>query len=187
VLSTGNWGGPEHVKQRGIGLLPRNQRQEALSRAYVRAIAARAGAICGDMVQDFGTDMFLRGVEQSGQQYFDNGPQVDLQLKSTSRAEVREIEVLHDVEVRAYDWLRQDSVIQPRFLVLLVLPEDESQWLTQSIDEMILRRCAFWLSLRGAAPTGNESTIRITIPRTNVFSVSTVRGWMGEGEEESKS
>jgi hypothetical protein len=167
-------------------MLPRNQRQEALSRAYVRAIAAQAGVICGDMVQDFGTDMFLRGVQQIDQEYFDNGPQVDLQLKSSTRAEVRENRVLHDLEVRSYNWCRQDAVTKPRFLLLLVLPDDEWQWLTQSVEELILRRCVFWLSLRGAAPTDNQSTIRITIPLTNVFSVSTVRGWMGEGEEESK-
>ncbi len=167
-------------------MLPRNQRQETLSRAYIRTIAAQAGVICGDMVQDFGTDMFLRGVEQLDQQYFDNGPQLDLQLKSTFRAEVRETKVLYDLEVRSYNWCRQEVVTQPRFLVLLVLPQDESQWLTQSIDEMILRRCAFWRSLRGEASTDNQSTIRITIPLTNVFSVSTVRGWMGNEEEESK-
>jgi hypothetical protein len=161
-------------------MLPRNQRQEALSRAYVRAVAAQAGVICGDMVQDFGTDMFLRAVRQSDQQYVDDGPQSDLQLKSTTRAEVRETEVAYDLEVRAYNWLRQDAVTQARLLVLLVLPEDESQWLSQSVEDLILRRCAYWTSLRGAAPTPNQATIRINIPRTNVLSVATVRGWMGQ-------
>src|SRR5271165_6106559 len=112
----------ERVEQGGIGMLPRNQRQEAFSRAHVRAIAARAGVICGDMVHDFGTDVFLRSVEQIDEQYFDNGPQFDLQLKSTSRAEVREGDVIYDLAVRSYNWLRQDVVTQSLFLVLLVLP-----------------------------------------------------------------
>ena len=43
-------------------MLPRNQRQEALSRAYVRAVAARAGVLCTDTTQDFGIDLFFRAV-----------------------------------------------------------------------------------------------------------------------------
>jgi hypothetical protein len=40
-------------------MVPQSQRQEALSRAYVRAIAAQAGVTCTDLVQDFGVDMIL--------------------------------------------------------------------------------------------------------------------------------
>jgi hypothetical protein len=47
-------------------MLPTNQRQEALSRAYVRAVAAQAGVICGELGQDFGIDMFLRTVPVMG-------------------------------------------------------------------------------------------------------------------------
>jgi hypothetical protein len=36
-------------------MLPRNHRQEALSRAYVRAIAAQAGLLCSQPEPDFGT------------------------------------------------------------------------------------------------------------------------------------
>jgi hypothetical protein len=156
-------------------MLPRNQRQEALSRAYVRAVAARAGVICVDCTQDFGIDMFLRAVTIRNGGYFDTGPQLDLQLKSTTRAEVRDAQVIHDLEVRAYNVLRQAVVgLTPRILVLLVLPEDESQWTTQTVDELILRRCAYWLSLRGAEPTTAQTTIRITVPRMQVFSAEAI-------------
>lgn len=69
--------------------LPRSHRQEALSHAYVRAVAAEAGVSCGDVVMDYGIDMFLRGIEEVDGEYRDTGPQIDLQLKSTTRAEVR--------------------------------------------------------------------------------------------------
>jgi hypothetical protein len=160
-------------------MLPRNQRQEALSRAYVRAIAARAGVICVDSTQDFGIDMFLRAVTIRNGGYFDTGPQLDLQLKSTMRAEVRDGQVIHDLEVRAYNVLREPIVgLTPRILVLLVLPEDESQWTTQTVDELVLRRCAYWLSLRGAEPTTAHTTIRITLPRTQVFSAEAIEALM---------
>ncbi len=156
-------------------MLPRNQRQEALSRAYVRAIAAQAGVSCGDIQQDFGVDMFLRGIDRQGTEHLDTGPQIDLQLKSTTGAEVRPAEVIHDLEVRAYNLLRTAPEHRPRLLVLLVLPTEEGQWVSQSVEELILRRCAYWLSLRGAEPTTNQTTVRITIPRTNVFSVESIQ------------
>jgi Domain of unknown function (DUF4365) len=98
-------------------MVPQSQRQEALSRAYVRAIAAQAGVTCTDLVQDFGADMILRHVTQGEHRYVDDGPQVDLQLKSTTRAEVHEAEVSYDLDVRAYDWIRQDGK-KPAMMVL---------------------------------------------------------------------
>ncbi len=138
-----------------------------------------------DIVQDFGADMLLRHVAHQEQQYTDDGPQLDLQLKSTTRAEVRDAEVTFDLEVRAYSWLRQQHVSQPRILVLLVLPDDETQWISQSLEALILRRCAYWLSLRGAEPTTNQKTIRVTIPRTNVLSDTAIHQLMDEARKEN--
>jgi hypothetical protein len=167
------------VTQGGERMLPRNQRQEALSRAYVRAVAARAGVTCVDATQDFGIDLFLRGVTAEDGRYTDTGPQLDIQLKSTTRAGLRGPEVIYDLDVRAYNLLHQAVVgSAPRILVLLVLPDDEAQWLTQTVEELSLRRCAYWRSLRGAEPTTAHTTVRVAIPHGNVFSVDAVRAMM---------
>jgi len=168
-------------------MLPRNQRQEALSRAYVRAIAAQAGVICTALETDFGFDLLLRAVILAGQQYWDGGAQVEVQLKSTTRAAMQETSLVYDLEVRAYDLLRQVRVGRPRILVLVVLPEEESQWLTQSEDDLILRRCAYWMSFRGAATTASHTTVRIAVPRANVFSVESLQRMMAEEIQESTS
>jgi hypothetical protein len=132
-------------------------------------------------------DMVLRAIAIQEHQYFDHGPQLDIQLKSTTTAEVREAEVIYDLEVRAYNLLRQDIFPgRPRILVLLVLPEDESQWVSQSEDDLILRRCAYWICLRGAAPTTNQKTIRIAIPRSNLFSAEAVQRLMDEASKEAR-
>ncbi len=152
-------------------MLPRSHRQEALSRAYVRAVAAKAGVLCDDVVQDFGIDMFLHGVEVRNGGYWDTGPQLDVQIKSTTRAEVRDDSVIHDLEVRTYNLLREENAFgRPRILVLVVLPEDEAEWLEQSVEQLIVRRCGFWVSFRGADPTTAHTTLRVAIPRRNVFS-----------------
>ena len=36
----------------------------------------------------------------------------------------------------------------PRLLVVLELPADESQWMTVTREELVLRRRAYWLSLQ---------------------------------------
>ncbi len=163
--------------------LPMSHRQEALSRAYVRVIAAQAGVTCGDVAQDYGLDMYLRGIEEVNGEYRDTGPQIDLQLKSTTRARVRADEVAYDLEVPAYNLLRLETVFRPCFLVLLVLPENEAFWLGQSVDQLILRRCAYGLSLRGAAPTTNQETIRVRFPQVNIFSIDLVHHWMDEARQ----
>jgi hypothetical protein len=139
--------------------------------------------ICEELGQDYGIDMYLRTVPVIGERYIDVGDQLDLQLKSSTRPRVGETEVVHDLEVRAYDVLRATALGCPRILVLLVLPEDESQWLSQSAEELILRRCAFWMSLRGAPATPNQATIRIRIPGANLFSVDGVRRLMQQLSE----
>jgi hypothetical protein len=50
------------------------------------------------------------------------------------------------------------------------MPEDEALWLDQSPEELTLRHCAYWLSLKGYPPTPNTTTVRVSIPLANVFS-----------------
>lgn len=155
-------------------MLTRNDRQEALCRAYVRAIAAQAGVICAEPEQDYGVDLCLRSVRTRGRRHLDAGGQFDLQLKSTTRASEDEQAILYDLDVTAYDDLREETDNCPRVLVVLILPEDEGDWLEQSPERLTLRRCAYWLSLLGWGPTTATSTIRIAIPRVNIFSPQAV-------------
>jgi Domain of unknown function (DUF4365) len=94
--------------------------------------------------------------------------------------------VAYDLEVRAYNILRQENVGRPRILVVLVLPENESEWMSQTEESLIIRRCAYWTSLRGAEPTTAHTTVRIMIPRTNVFSVQSLELLMDRAREEGR-
>src|SRR5262249_38984840 len=101
---------------------------------------------------------------------------LDIQAKSTTAATLTTSHVLYDMEVKTYNDLRDPEVGCPRILVLLVLPQDESIWIEQTEDHLLVRHCAYWLSLKGMAPTTNAATIRVPIPRTNVLSVDTLLG-----------
>ncbi|MCI0455505.1 MAG: DUF4365 domain-containing protein [Gemmataceae bacterium] len=156
-------------------MLTKEHRQEALCRAYVQAVVAQAGLSYSFLANDYGIDLSLRAFKKRDQRHTDAGIPLDIQLKSTTRAEVREAHVVYDLEVKAYEDLRDPEARAPRILVMLVMPDDEGGWLSQSEEGLTLHRCAYWLSLKGYPPTAATSTVRINIPRTNVFSVPQLR------------
>jgi hypothetical protein len=156
-------------------MITRSHRQESLSRAYVRTIAAMAGVICTVPEQDYGIDKSFRAVRSRGQRHEDVSGHLDVQIKSTTRADVSETEVAYDLDVRNYEDLRVEGENCPRILVILVLPKDETDWLSQSVDELILRHCAYWMRLEGLPPSKATSTVRVRIPRKNVFSVEALK------------
>jgi hypothetical protein len=165
--------------------LTRNHRQEALCRAYVQAVAAQAGVATSSLSFDYGIDLSLRAIRQRENRYQDARVQVDLQLRSTTRANVSNAQVSYDLDARTYNYLREFSPIHC-LLVVLVLPEDEEEWLGQSMEELIVRHCAYWISLTGAEAKDAVSSVRITLPRTQIFSVAGVRSLMDrlcKGEE----
>jgi hypothetical protein len=59
--------------------------------------------------------------------------------------------------------LRQAHTLYPKLLVVVLLPEDESEWVHLREDALELRRCGYWMSLAGA------ETRTVVIPRENVF------------------
>ncbi len=166
-------------------MLPRNLRQEAMARAYVQAVAARAGLIATAPAADFGIDLCLHSVESRGRRWGPGPVQVDLQLKSTTRAHLRGEHLYYDLDVKNYDDLRSPAPMCPRLLVVLVLPEQEEEWLHQTAEELTLRRCAYWLWLAGADATTATTTVRVQVPLAQVFSVESMQNLvarLGRGE-----
>ncbi len=168
-------------------MLTKQHRQEGLCKAYVRAIAAQVGLICSEPGQDYGIDLCLRAVRQRGRRRADVSGQLDLQLKSTTRAQVGDSHIQVDLETKTYEDLREKGDNCPRILVVLLLPTDEGDWVSQSAEELVLRRGAYWLSLEGSPPAKTGKTVRIAIPRSNLFSAQAVLGIMASLRERKES
>jgi hypothetical protein len=156
-------------------VITKQHRQEALCRVYVQAIAAQAGLISSRPDPDYGIDLSLRSAEVNARGHSDTSVQVDLQLRSTTRANVTESEVKFDLDVDTYNYLRQAEAFCPRILVVLVMPVDEAEWVGQTSSELTIRHCAYWLSLEGYPATTATRSIRVAIPLTHVFSGEGVR------------
>jgi len=72
--------------------------------------------------------------------------------------------------VSRYDDLRANTVDVARILLVLFLPPDAANWLEQTEDELAMRRCGYWVSLRGAAATNNGTGATVYLPKTQIFS-----------------
>ncbi len=105
-------------------------------------------------------------------------PAIDLQLKATRNLSASQGgQHRFALKRRNYDLLRLD-VQTPRVLVVLDLPDDESEWMTMTACELVLRRRAYWLSLHGWAETDNRVSVTVGIPTENVFDVENLGALM---------
>jgi hypothetical protein len=105
-------------------------------------------------------------------------PRLELQLKSTSRNNLSDSELRYPLKLKNYDDLRPDEFAIPRILVVVLIPENLADWLQQSEEELCLRYCGFWVSLRGMPETQNTGTVTIRLLRTNQFTPQALQSIM---------
>ncbi|MBO0752400.1 MAG: DUF4365 domain-containing protein [Bradyrhizobiaceae bacterium] len=153
-------------------LMAVTDREEALSRAYVAAVAAGAGYITS--VMDFDRDGVDLQVRAGGTMR----PSLDIQIKATiNLGEAKGGLFRFPLKRRNYDLLMADTII-PRILVVMDLPKNESDWLEVRADGLTLRRCAYWASLGGLGETANKQSVTILIRSNNRFDVESLRALM---------
>ena len=156
-------------------LLASTDVEDAIAQLYVRAVAAKAGYVTS--VPEFDRDCIDMVVSAGGAMR----PSVAMQLKATiNLAEIGDSKELYSFQCpkRAYDLLRLPS-ITPRLLVVMRLPRDPSEWLSLKADELIVRHCAYWISLLGAPSLdiGKESKA-VHLPKTNRLDLAGLQGLM---------
>jgi hypothetical protein len=143
---------------------------EQLSRAYAQAVAAVCGCTCARPEPDYGFDLVLRHVTIRQKKWSEVGPALSVQLRSTTGATITSTHVVYDLDADTYRLLRRASIDTPSVLVLLVLPAERAEWVHHTEDRLELRRCSYWLSLRGWPASTNTSSVRVQIPRANQFT-----------------
>lgn len=158
-------------------LLSFHDQEEALSRVYVQAVAARAGYNTANYVLD------RDGIDLAIQAGGAMRPALDLQLKATvNLGEPKDGCFRYALKRRNYDLLRMDTQT-PRLLVVLDLPTDEYRWMTINENELILRHRAYWLDLKGHKETTNRSSVTVKIPSENLFNVEVLQALMEQSRK----
>ena len=149
-----------------------NAQKEQFSQAYVRAVAAVAGfAVAKPEVDDDSVDLSIKSRLHAVR------PQLDVQLKCTETLDLADNIMAFALKQKNYVDLSAD-VLVPRILVVLRVPAGLTDWLHQDEDQLLMRRCGYWVSLAGAPMTNNETSTTIQIPRSNRFTADALRDMM---------
>lgn len=128
-------------------------RQEDLGQAYVSAVAAKAGFNLSYDKHDYGYDGTVKDVANRGGRFVNTGFGFDYQLKSSANVTFNADCLVYDLESKNYNDLSTEEGLFPKVLILFVLPKDETEWLTVTPNEMVVKRCAWWCSLKGLPKT----------------------------------
>lgn len=156
-------------------LLSREDVQEALSKAFLSAVAAKAGYVVSEPSLDRdGIDM----VVEAGADF---RPKIAFQLKATTLLDKPEVSgnFRFPCPVKNYEKLRLPTQT-PRLLLVYKMPKDEEKWVEFLEDEAFLRHCAYWVSLKGKPQADQKTTITIDVPAVNRLTVEELRWLMGQ-------
>ncbi len=151
------------------------KQQEQFSNAYVRAVISAAGYRV--YVPEPDDDSVDIGIGEKGACGTIRSPRIEIQLKSTSQDVLRDTLLSFRIEKKNYDELRGENFMVPRLLVVVVVPQNPTQWIKQSERALTMRHCGYWFSLRQCPPR-TESSVTLYIPRAQVFTVSALKDLM---------
>ncbi len=146
-----------------------DDQKEQFSFAYARAVASVARvAVSEPTVDDDSVDLLF---QQKGGAGPVRSPRVDVQVKCTDAASITAAHVSYPLKMKNYDELRCVDLLVPRILIVVTVPNELPRWLNHSETELAMRKCGYWMSLRGEPAIPNTATRTVHIPRSNQFTV----------------
>jgi hypothetical protein len=147
---------------------------------YVRVLASAAGLLVYTPDKDYdGVDFLLRWPGRVGAAA---SPAIDVQVKSWSRPRkaggIWRFDGLTEVQ---FNKLAGRDYTVPRYLFLVVVPDDPGQYSEISPDGMLLRYQGYYLSLREEPLISEPSPARrlaVHVPIGNILTVRTLQTLM---------
>lgn len=121
--------------------------------------------------QDFDRDGVDIQIRAGGHQR----PSLDIQLKATTSVPSHTIdEFRYPLKRRNYDLLIEQTII-PRILAVLMMPNEEAEWLEVTPEQLIMRKCCYWVCLTGLPFKENNTSITVGIPKNNVLDIDALK------------
>lgn len=163
--------------------LSSNDIEAELSYAYLHAVAAHAGVSCkvGSRHDDnAGIDAELTGWGPFPEGGYLEEIDIKVQLKATVKSPAANGACWSYslAGIHRYNDLRSEVISVPRILVVLFLPNDSTEWLSHTEDALTLRQCAYWVSLRGAEPSDNNTAQTVYLPKAQRFDPNGLQALM---------
>ncbi|MCY3810624.1 MAG: DUF4365 domain-containing protein [Gammaproteobacteria bacterium] len=159
-----------------MAILSEADRKERLSVAWLGAMAAMAGFASGPPEPDRDSIDLTLSAGGPGR------PKMDVQLKATSTPMVREDGLHYELKRKNYDDLREADRMVPLILVVVQLPPNEAGWIDFSNERMVLRRKAWWASLKGAEGIEGKSKT-VVLPTDQRLDVKELIELMGRARD----
>jgi hypothetical protein len=154
-----------------------SKRKEEFSLAYARAIAAVAGFGTSVPVPDNDSVDLVLHKQSSDEEPPDDvvasAPQVAMQVKCTARDLMRDDGIHFPLSLKNYNDLRK-TVLVPRILVVHCIPTETRDWLQHTEENLLLRHCSYWVSLKGQPQSASTSSVTVIVPTTNKFTPEAV-------------
>lgn len=142
-----------------------SNKKEQFNVAYVHAMASQAGLNTGNMrVDDQSIDLDVDGKFPTATK--NRFPKISLQLKATSQNVVKNGVIKFPLPRKNYDDLKNDRLIVPRYLIVLLVPDDPDDWIQHHSGHMSLHDTCYWMSIKDDPSVKNRSKVTIDIPLT---------------------
>jgi Domain of unknown function (DUF4365) len=153
--------------------MDRNAQKEQFSYAYVRAVASVAGYSVEEKsrpMDNAGIDLTIEAPGEIGNILF---PKCDAQIKCTSGQSVLDKNCIKfSLPVHNYNRLIHTRSLAPQILIVVLVPDEITAWMNISEEETLMKKCGYWVSLKGRPSTTNTKTITVELPRNNLFTPS---------------
>lgn len=160
---------------------PQKQKEEFNS-AYIYALAAHAGLNrVTSAVDDDSIDVGFRSKGYTGR--VNRSPHIEFQLKCTAQDLVNGGVIRFPLSRKNYDDLRGDDFVYPRYLAVLLVPLNCSDWIVDHSEHIALHNNCYWLSLRNAPPTTNKTSIVVEIPLSQRLTSSTLKAMIDKASD----
>ena len=162
--------------------------QAELSYAYIHAVASFAKMSCKVSTRhedNSGIDALITAWGPFEQPALAQSPvlqprqevDIKIQLKATRQSprEARDNHFSFDFPVHGkigrYNDLCEEALATPRFLIVLFLPNDTSDWLNISSEKLSMKKSAYWMSLSGATKIENAPSSKVVyLPQAQLFT-----------------
>jgi hypothetical protein len=153
-----------------------------LAYAYLHAVAARLGVesqSAARISDNHAIDVTLRTHAKLDSDFELASIPLDVQLKSCSTELTDDgTRFSYQISRGQYEKLSATDRLAPIILVLFILPKNKDEWLTLDEESLVTRKCAYWVSLYGAAPvTADRPTVYV--PKANLLSIDGMRTLLG--------
>jgi Domain of unknown function (DUF4365) len=158
------------------------KQKEQFNYAYMCALAAHAGLNRVDAsVDDDSIDVSFKSKGYHGQPV--RSPQIEFQLKCTAQDLTDGDVIKFSLSRKNYDDLRGADFASPRYLAVLIVPPEVDEWVAHNEHHIALFQNCYWLSLRDADPTENQTQITVNIPLAQRLTSVTLREMMNRASQ----